>query len=293
MGSGRRAVSAWEAVKAVRREMFMPDRIFLRGAHGYPVPLHRRDAPELWHEIVQRDEPVVIQVRPDPGLPPDLCDPATGRGMEATSSSSQPSLMAEMIEMLELRPGMRVMEIGTGTGYNAALLAHMLGAGNVVSVEIDPEVAEHARGALDRAGYPVTVVTGDGEDGYAAAAPYDRIIVTAAAHTVPYAWVEQTRPGGAILVPWAETVQPDGRLALFTVRDDGTAEGRFLGQAFFMPLRDQRLRPRAGLEAEERWIRSGAPDSARYGVTVTPEGQTLWLDSPDNVVTGPGGPDGL
>ncbi|MEV5575010.1 methyltransferase domain-containing protein [Spirillospora sp. NPDC052269] len=285
MRPGRR-VDPGDAIKAVRREDFIPDEIFVRGEQGHLVPLNRRDAPEQWHEQVRWDEPVVIQIRPDPTLPPELCDPSTGEGMESTSSSSQPSLMVEMIEMLELEPGMRVLEIGTGTGYNAALLAYLLGGDNVVSVEIDEDVAAHARAALDRAGYPVRVITGSGKDGYAPAAPYDRIMVTAAAHTVPYAWVEQTRPGGRLLVPWAETVHPDGRLALFTVKADGTAEGRFIAQAFFMPLRDQRLLPRVGFDAVERWIRSGAPDFTRYGITVTPEGQTIWIDSPDNTIAG-------
>ncbi|MFC5180040.1 methyltransferase domain-containing protein [Actinomadura harenae] len=280
----RRTVDPGDAITAVRREDFIPDEIFVLGEHGTLVPLNRHDAPERWREQVRRDEPVVIQVRPDPTLPPGLCDPATGRGMESTSSSSQPSLMVEMIDMLELEPGMRVLEIGTGTGYNAALLAYLLGGDHVVSVEIDPDVAGHARAALRRAGYPVRVITANGKDGYPPAAPYDGVIVTAAAHTVPYAWVEQTRPGGVILVPWAETVHPDGRLARFVVNPDGTAEGRLIAQAFFMPLRDQRLLPRVGFDAVERWIKAGGPDFTRYGITVTPEGQTIWLDFPDNVI---------
>lgn len=279
-------LSAAAAVEAVNRELFIPDEIFVRGVEGRLVPLDRRDDPELWHEYVRLDEPVVIQVRPDSGP----YDPAAGRGMESTSSSSQPSLMAEMIDMLELEPGMRVMEIGTGTGYNAALLAHLLGSENVVSVEIDPELAAHAQGALERAGFFVEVIAANGETGYPPGAPYDRIIVTAAAHTVPYAWVEQTRPGGMILVPWAETIHPDGRLARLTVRPDGTAEGRFIGQAFFMPLRDQRLQPHVGYEAVARWMRAGRPDHTRYGITVTPKGQTIWLDTPENVIDGVGKP---
>src|SRR5437868_12588843 len=117
--------------------------------------------------------------------------------------------MARMIDALALAPGMRILEVGTGTGYNAAVLAFVLGVEQVTSIEIDPEVAEQARTALHKAGYPVEVITGDGEDGYPPGAPYDRIMGTAAAHTVPYAWVEQTRPGGMILVPWAPTVHPD------------------------------------------------------------------------------------
>ncbi len=191
-----------------------------------------------------------------------------------------------MINELDLSSGMRVLEIGTGTGYNAAVLAYLLGAQNVISVEIDPEVAEEARKALAKIGYSPTVVTGDGEDGYMRCAPYDRIMVTAAAHTVPYAWVEQTRPGGMILVPWAPTVHPDAPLLRLTVRDDGTADGRFIAKAGFMPLRAQHLLPRVSHETEERWTKAGCPDYPRYGVTVTAEGQRVWLDSPANPVSG-------
>lgn len=84
-----------------------------------------------------------------------------------------------------------------GTGYNAALLAHRLGAENVVSVEVDPAVADAARVALDRAGFgAVTVVTGDGVDGYADGGPYDRVLATVAVASVPPSWVAQTCPAG-------------------------------------------------------------------------------------------------
>lgn len=88
------------------------------------------------------------------------------------------------------------MTVAAGTGYNAALLAEIVGAENVVSVEIDPGLAEQARGSLRRSGHAVAVVTADGESGYPAGAPYDRVVATAAATEVPYAWVAQTRPGG-------------------------------------------------------------------------------------------------
>ncbi|HWR46646.1 MAG TPA: methyltransferase domain-containing protein [Pseudonocardiaceae bacterium] len=163
------------------------------------------------------------------------------RGRYITSSASKPDVVALMLTALDAQPGMRVLEIGTGTGYNAALLAHRLGTGNVTSIEIDSQVADHARGALSVAGYPVIVITGDGARGYPPHAPYDRIIATAAVRQVPYAWVAQTRPGGAILTPWA-TPYHNGALASFAVNGDGTAEGRIVGDVAFMQLRDQRFR---------------------------------------------------
>ncbi|MEV0403484.1 methyltransferase domain-containing protein [Actinoallomurus sp. NPDC050550] len=277
-------MNAREALAAVPRELFIPDQIFVSNDHGWLVPLRRSEDPERWQQLVAADNAIITRTAFDPTLPAELCDSTTGRGVDATSSSSAPHIMARMIDALELRAGTRVLEIGTGTGYNAAVLAHLLGAENVTSIEIDPAAAEHARRALEKAGYPVRVITGDGEHGHPGSAPYDRIVATAAAHTVPIAWVEQVRPGGVILVPWAPTFHPDWPLCRLVVRPDGTAEGRFVGPSWFMPLRDQRVQPRVMQEAEEKWIKVGRPDSSRYGLTVTPESQYVWLDSPDNPI---------
>ncbi|MCO6010833.1 methyltransferase domain-containing protein [Actinoallomurus purpureus] len=277
-------MNAQEALTAVPREPFVPDQIFVRDEHGWLVPLRRTDDPERWREQVAADDAIVTRTAFDPAIPRELCDATTGRGVEATSSSSAPYIMARVIDALELRPGMRVLEIGTGTGYNAAVLAHLLGPENVISIEIDEVAAQHARRALEVAGYPVQVITGNGEEGHPQGAPYDRIVATASAHTVPIAWVEQVRPAGMILVPWAPTFHPDWPLCRLIVRPGGIAEGRFVGPSPFMPLRDQPVTPRAMQEAEERWIEAGRPDCTRYGVTVTPAGQHVWLDSPGNPI---------
>jgi protein-L-isoaspartate(D-aspartate) O-methyltransferase len=121
----------------------------------------------------------------------------TGLGL---SSSSQPGIMAEMLGELQLEPGQRVLEIGAGTGYNAALLERIVGPeGRVVTVDIDPETATRARRALKET--RVKVATGDGRDGHAPDAPYDRIIVTASATEVPRAWLEQLVEGGLVEAP--------------------------------------------------------------------------------------------
>ena len=136
-----------------------------------------------------------------------------------TSSSSQPSLMARMLSRLDLRPGQNVLEVGAGTGYNAALLAELVGAqGAVTTVDIDPEVAAAAASNLKTAGYrQVEVVAGDGGLGAAGNAPYDRIIVTAAAWQIPPAWSEQLGREGGIVLPLringsalAPLLRPDG-----------------------------------------------------------------------------------
>jgi protein-L-isoaspartate O-methyltransferase len=116
------------------------------------------------------------------------------------SSSTKPDLMIRMLEALDVTDGMRVLEIGTGTGYNAALLSHRLGSAQVCSVDIDPHLVSQARQRLTRLGYTPTVATADGADGLPAHAPFDRIIATCALFAVPTAWIDQLRPGGLALV---------------------------------------------------------------------------------------------
>lgn len=119
------------------------------------------------------------------------------------SSSSQPAIMAVMLEQLALEPGHRVLEIGAGTGYNAALMAHIVGeSGQVVTIDIDEDIVEDAREHLAAAGFKrVQAVCGDGGLGYAEAAPYDRIILTVGAWDLLPAWLEQLKPGGRLLFP--------------------------------------------------------------------------------------------
>jgi protein-L-isoaspartate(D-aspartate) O-methyltransferase len=119
------------------------------------------------------------------------------------SSSSQPAIMAIMLEQLGLEPGHKVLEIGTGPGYNAALMAHIVGeTGQVVTVEIDEDLAESAREHLMTAGYKqVQVVAADGGYGYPDAAPYDRIILTVGAPDITPAWWSQLKPGGRLVLP--------------------------------------------------------------------------------------------
>ncbi len=125
------------------------------------------------------------------------------------SSVSQPTMVATMLELCRLAPGHRVLEIGTGSGYNAALLATIVGVagrdgdgGGVVSVELDADLAAGARNRLHQLGVVgVRVVTGDGAAGHAPGAPYDRVIVTAGAHAIAAAWDDQLRVGGRLVVP--------------------------------------------------------------------------------------------
>jgi protein-L-isoaspartate(D-aspartate) O-methyltransferase len=119
------------------------------------------------------------------------------------SSSSQPAIMAIMLEQLDLKPGQHVLEIGAGTGYNAALLAHLVGdTGLVVTVDIDQDLVEGARQHLAAAGFDrVQVICGDGGLGYVDAAPYDRIILTVGASDILPAWRAQLKPEGRLVLP--------------------------------------------------------------------------------------------
>jgi protein-L-isoaspartate O-methyltransferase len=142
---------------------------------------------------------------------------------------------------LEVGHGMRVLEIGTGTGWSSALLTHRLGDGRVVTVETDEAVAAQARTALNASGLHPLVVHGDGRDGYLDGAPYDRVISTVSVREIPAPWLKQTRPGGLIVTP-VSPLFGGGAIARLTVGDDGTASGHFTRSSAFMLLRQQRYR---------------------------------------------------
>ncbi len=120
----------------------------------------------------------------------------------AISSSSSPDAMASMLEALDLTRGLRVLAIGTGTGYNAALLAFIVGEqGHIWTIEVDATLAQAAARRLAQvAGSNVSVQKGNGLEGYEPGAPYDRIVVTGSTSTVPLPWLKQVRAGGIILM---------------------------------------------------------------------------------------------
>lgn len=138
------------------------------------------------------------------------------------SSSSQPTMMAIMLDQLALKPGDNVLEIGTASGFNAALMQQIVGdEGRVTTIEIDPDLASRAEENLARARMQrVLVVQADGAQGYAPRATYDHIVVTAGVWDVPPAWRQQLKPNGTIVVPiWIDGVQVSGT---FSVEADGT-----------------------------------------------------------------------
>ncbi|MDF5751102.1 methyltransferase domain-containing protein [Spongiactinospora sp. TRM90649] len=362
---------AWVAgLHQVPRHLFIPPTAY---AAAYQPgessrPIDRQADPAGWWRAAYSDFSIITQ-RDD-----GQRDPADTGGAP-TCSLSAPSIVLPMLSLLDVADHHTVLDIATGTGWTAAMLACRLGDDQVVTVEVDPVLAQIAAANLKRAGRDPGLVNGDGADGVPGAAPYDRIHVTCGVRTVPYAWVEQTRPGGRIVLPYmpAPTAHYGGQQLVLTVGDDGTAVGRFHGPAAFMMLRAQRrtvseqaghsealtttrfdprtlAEPPGGLmlmlaavagdivTATERvrrgaawshvtrledlagtswaavetvpgqvdaevvqagdrrlwdevmaaymaWLRAGQPGPDRFGLSVSPEGQEVWLDHPGRALT--------
>ena len=236
---------AWRtAFHAVPRHLFIPDRAWAAPNgpdDGYLID--RAADPETWWNAVYSDAALITQR--DDGTT------AVAERGDPSSSCSAPGTVAEFLDHLAPEDNNRVLEVGTGTGWTAALLSHRVGAANVASVEVDPGVSERAAKNLSGAGHSPRLVVGDGTFGLPEAAPFDRVHVAAGVADIPYAWVEQTRPGGVLVLPFAPG-WGFGWLARLHVLGDGTAVGTFPGYAGYMPLRGQRVpwRPLPGLPSE-------------------------------------------
>jgi protein-L-isoaspartate(D-aspartate) O-methyltransferase len=141
-------------------------------------------------------------------------------------------MVAVMVEELGLEPGDRVLEIGTGCGYHAAVTAEVVGSGNVYSVEYVEALAARARERLDRLGYDVAIRVGDGREGWAEHAPYDAAYLTCAATEPPPTVLDQLRDGGTFLGPIGTDRQ---ELVRLTVRGD-SRERETLGGVRFVTM---------------------------------------------------------
>lgn len=160
--------------------------------------------------------------------------------IEHGQTISQPSVVAAMSDALGVGPGDKVLEIGTGSGYQAAVLA-ALGC-EVFTTEIIPELAAQAKATLTGLGYDVTVATTDGYFGWVEHAPFDGIIVTAAVDHVPPPLIDQLAPGAALVAP----IGPVGgvqTLLRFTVDSNGDVRSEDLSSVVFVPLTDDDRRP--------------------------------------------------
>lgn len=227
-----------DAFRSVPRHLFIPENGALTANGG---ALNAMGNPDRWLAAVYTDNAIVTRIE-GPEVPRQR-----GRGA-ATSCSSAPTVLARMLELADLADGQKVLEVGTGTGWNTALLAHRLGDGAVTSVEIDERLLDAAREALRDAGFsPGTHLT-DGHGGYPQAAPFDRIISACGVRRVPAAWLEQLTDDGVVVCPWGMLESAGVLMRLELGAGDAgapggsgvqglTALGRFHGGVGFVPLR--------------------------------------------------------
>lgn len=256
LGAGVLAVddpdsNAWmRALEQVDRHAFVPPRAWARPqGDGRPEHLIDQQAnPDAWWEAVYSNTAIITQ-RSDGAA--DVTDTLAS----PTSSLSSPHVAVEFLRLLDLSTHHRVLEVGTGTGWTAAMLAARVGDHHVTTIEVDQAVAAAANANLKEAGHAPFVLVGDGALGCADQAPFDRVHVTCGVRDIPYAWVEQTRPGGVIVLPWMPPSGTWGHQLRLDVLDDGTAVGRLGVEASYMLMRSQ--------------VHLGSPDVGPINVAVT------------------------
>ncbi|SDZ44941.1 protein-L-isoaspartate(D-aspartate) O-methyltransferase [Saccharopolyspora shandongensis] len=245
---------AWKAaVAATPRHVFVPE-------------VYEQDTNAEWRPVDVTSPSGLNRVYSPTTLVTALAD--RGTHSEGISSSTKPDLMVRMLEALDVHNGHKVLEIGTGTGYNAGLLSHRLGDEQVFSVDLDAELVDPARDRLASIGLHPTLVTRDGAEGLQEHAPFDRIIATCSVPTMPRAWCEQLEDGGLLLADIQLGVGA-GNLALLR-RDGDQLEGRFTDRwAAFMLIRHHNERP--------RMLHAPADAGARTRTTSTPPNP--WQDN--------------
>ncbi len=196
------------------------------------------------------------------------------QGSEPISSASAPGIVALMLELLDLQPGQRVLEIGAGTGYNAALIGQLVGEqGQVVTIDLDDEIVQEARAHVQAVGAEnVRVICGDGALGWVESAPYDRVILTASISDIAPAWHEQLAHGGRLVVPlqlwnfYSKLMQSPPMVDQFLLAFEWTGEhfeSLALLPCSFVPLRGDFATPMRQVHA---------PDAAGELSAILPDG---------------------
>jgi methyltransferase of ATP-grasp peptide maturase system len=218
----------------------VPRHEFLRGGFFEQVP---GSAPTEWRPVLPGTPHWLTRCYDDDSLVTQIAGTINPRDIRGeimrtpTSSRTMPSLVVRMLEDLQVQDGNAVLEIGAG--YSTGLLCHRLADYHVTSVEVDKDVASATRVSLGTLDYIPNLITGDGLAGHPDGAPYGRLIATCGVVDLPYAWIEQSRPGGLILAALCGWLY-SSELARLTVHDDGTARGHLLsGQISFMLARPQ------------------------------------------------------
>ncbi|MET8681663.1 methyltransferase domain-containing protein [Streptomyces sp. NPDC004647] len=249
---------------AVDRAAFLPDLMWpFDMDQGASVPVDRTADPVAWYAAADSNVPIVTQW--DDGK-----HAGTEPGKVSSSSSSMPSVVYALLQTLEAEKGMRVLDVGTGTGETSGALAHRCGRGLVTTIEVDESVSRRARERLCAAGLYPEVVVGDGFEGHAGAAPYDRILATVGLRKIPGAWIEQTRQSGLIVAPWGTHFSNADAVARLVV-GEGVAAGHFTRPVEFMKLRAQRLsRPE-----HDAYMVAGGMDDAGTSTTAITEDELV------------------
>lgn len=225
-----------DALWTVPRHLFVPPRAWAspQGWRGDERVIDVEANASDWWEAAYTNTTIITQ-RDDGAA--DLTD----NDRIPTSSLSCPYIAMTWLRELEVESHHRVLDVGTGTGWTAAVLAYLTGD-KVVSIDIDPAITQQAEKNLALAGYSPVVITGDGAAGHAPGGPYDRVHVACGIRDIPYAWVEQTRPGGMIVLPYMPFAHAWGTLLQLRVLDDGSAIGTFRDPGGYMMMRSQRPR---------------------------------------------------
>ncbi|MBB1254163.1 methyltransferase domain-containing protein [Streptomyces sp. OF3] len=220
-----------EAFLNTPRHPFVP-AFYRREAEKF-VPQHSTDGDlSRWLSQVYADDSLITEVD---GVHAEDAGASPVEGVP-TSSSTAPSLMADMLDALDVRPGTRILEVGTGTGYNAALLCDLAGAENVTTVDYSERLTRTAQARLGALGLHPVVHHGDGAQGVPTRAPFDRIIATCSVRRIPTSWFDHLAPDGIMVAP-IKGALAGGMLARLKRRPDGTAGGHILHTpAAFMPL---------------------------------------------------------
>lgn len=239
-----------DAFLAVPRHAFLP-RYFQQRAGRWEAV---EEGDEDWLTQIYADRVLVTQLDGDSSRWEAARSNGPVRGAP-TCSSSMPTIMAVMLEALLVKEHHRVLEVGTGTGYNAALLSVRLGDDRVSTIDIDESLAGPAERHLAECGLRPTCAVMDGVKGYPRGAPYDRVLCTCAVPRIPLAWLEQTRPGGVVVTTLSRPL--GAGLLRITAGEGATGEGRVLADdGRFMPLR-------APQAHEVSWPEMDAPGSMR------------------------------
>ncbi len=258
--------ATWRDIfRRVPRHPFVPVAYHLVQSDSGPI-YEQVVSTDDWLRLVYSDEAVVVQVDQS--------------GRQAISASTSPALMATMLEALAVADDSAVLEIGTGTGYNAALLCERLGSQRVSTIDIHYELVTVAAQRLKALGYSPQLAAGDGRFGYAERAPYDRILGTCSVRRIPDAWREQIAPtGGVVITNLAIGSYSAGNVRLVVERDR-SAHGRFLADdaAFIRMEGDEETRPAMDVLLD-LWI-GGAGNSRQGSVPSDLEDQLfgLWLN---------------